>query len=59
MRARRKRELDHRLEDYFATLCPSSLRDVWKRAENWQIYTAVSGSAVAMMTSASSRAKSI
>ncbi|MGA2135865.1 MAG: IPT/TIG domain-containing protein [Bryobacteraceae bacterium] len=49
-----KLELDHRLEAYFATLRPSTLRDVLKRsAENWPIYAAVTGSALAMTTSTS------
>jgi hypothetical protein len=53
MGARRKRDLDRRLEAYLATLRPLSLREVWKRAENWQIYAAVGGSAMAMLTGAS------
>ena len=54
VRASRKSDLDRRLEAYFATLRPSSLREVLKRsAANWQIYAAVTGSAVAMATSAS------
>ncbi len=55
MGAARKLDLDHRLEAYFATLRSSSfLKDTLKRrVENWQLYAAVTGSAVAMMTSAS------
>src|ERR1035438_3566732 len=54
MRAPRKLDLDHRLDGYFATLRSSSLRDAVKRsAGNWQIYAAVTGSAMAMATSAS------
>jgi hypothetical protein len=49
-----KLDLDHRLEAYFATLRSSSLKTVLKRRMgNWQIYAAVSGSAVAMATGAS------
>ncbi|MGO9228117.1 MAG: hypothetical protein ACLQKA_02740 [Bryobacteraceae bacterium] len=54
MGAARKRDLDHRLEAYFATVRPSSLRDILKHAAgNWQIYAAVTGSAMAMVTGAS------
>jgi len=54
MSARRKSELDHRLESYFATLRSSPLRETLKRrASHWQIYAAVTGSAVAMATGAS------
>ncbi|HUE01743.1 MAG TPA: hypothetical protein VMR62_19380, partial [Bryobacteraceae bacterium] len=54
VRASRKSDLDRRLEAYFATLRPSSLREVLKRsAANWQIYAAVTGSAMAMATSTS------
>jgi len=50
----RKLDLDHRLEAYFATLRSSSFRETLKRnMSNWQIYAAVSGSAMAMATSAS------
>src|SRR5580693_246110 len=49
----RKEDLDRRLEAYFATLHSTPLRDVLKRAANWQIYAAVSGSAIAMATGAS------
>ncbi len=50
----RKSDLDRRLEAYFATLRSSSLRDALKRsAGNWQLYAAVTGSAMAMVTSAS------
>ncbi len=54
MRASRKPNLDHRLEAYFATLRSSSLKEALKRsAGNWQIYAAVTGSAMAMVTGAS------
>jgi len=54
MGATRKSCLDHRLEAYFATLRSSSPREALKRsAGNWQIYAAVTGSAMAMLTSAS------
>jgi uncharacterized protein (TIGR03437 family) len=59
MGAARKYDLDHRLEAYFATLRSSSLRssslkDALKRsAANWQLYATVTGSAMAMATSAS------
>ena len=54
MGAARKFDLDRRLEAYFATLRSSSLREALKRsAGNWQIYAAVTGSAMAMVTSAS------
>jgi len=50
----RKVELDHRLEAYFATVRSPSLREAIKRrAGNWQIYAAVTGSAMAMATGAS------
>jgi uncharacterized protein (TIGR03437 family) len=50
----RKSDLDRRLDAYFATLRSSSLRDILKRgAGNWQIYAAVTGSAMAMVTGAS------
>src|SRR5579859_7988436 len=50
----RKFDLDHRLEAYFATLRSSSLSKTLKRSMgNWQIYAAVSGSAMAMATGAS------
>ena len=49
-----KLDLDRRLEAYFATLRPASLRELLKRsAANWQLYAAVTGSAVAMATGAS------
>jgi uncharacterized protein (TIGR03437 family) len=52
--AARKHDLDRRLEPYFATLRLSALRKTLKRTvENWQIYAAVTGSAIAMVTSAS------
>jgi len=54
MRATRKLDLDRRLEAYFATLRAADLRQALKRtAGYWQIYAAVTGSAMAMMTSAS------
>jgi uncharacterized protein (TIGR03437 family) len=54
MSAARKPELDRRLEAYFATLRPSVLREAFKRsAANWQMYAAVTGSAMAMATGAS------
>ena len=54
MGAAQKFDLEHRLEAYFATLRASPVRDALKRsAGNWQIYAAVTGSAVAMVTGAS------
>lgn len=54
MGAKRQFDLDRRLEAYFATLRPASLREALKRsAASWQIYAAVTGSAMAMATSAS------
>jgi hypothetical protein len=54
MGASRKLDLDSRLDAYFATLRSSSLKDVLKRsAANWQVYAAVTSSAMAMVTSAS------
>ena len=54
MSASRKFELDRRLEAYFAALHSSSLKKTLKQTMgNWQIYAAVTGSAMAMMTSAS------
>ena len=54
MGAARRLDLDRRLEAYFATLRSSSLKDVLKRsAGNWQVYAAVTSSAMAMVTSAS------
>ena len=45
---------DPRLEAHFATLRAPSLKDVLKRsAGNWQLYAAVTGSAMAMATGAS------
>jgi hypothetical protein len=50
----RKSELDSRLEAYFATLRSSALKNVLKRgAGNWQVFAAVTGSAMAMVTNAS------
>src|ERR1039458_9956533 len=52
----RKSDLDHRLEAYFATLRSSSLKEALKRsAGNWQLYAAVTGSAMAMVTNASAQ----
>src|SRR5580658_10112562 len=54
MCAARKPDLDRRLEAHFAALRSPSLKDVLKRsAGNWQLYAAVTGSAMAMVTSAS------
>src|SRR5579872_3504564 len=54
MGRKRKSDLDRRLEAYFATLRSSPLREALKRSVgNWQLYAAVSGSAMAMMTGAS------
>src|SRR5580692_6944662 len=50
MGAPRKFDLDRRLEAYFATLRSSTLK---RGAGNWQIYAAVTGSAMAMVTNAS------
>jgi len=56
MGAARKFDLERRLDAYFATLRSSSLKDVLKRgAANWQLYAAVTGSAVAMATNASAQ----
>lgn len=52
MSARKKHDLDRRLKAYFATLRPSP-KDAPRRAVNWQLYAAVTGSAMAMATSAS------
>src|SRR5580698_4188465 len=46
----RKFDLDRRLEAYFVTLRSSPLK---QRVGNWQIYAAVTGSAMAMVTNAS------
>jgi len=49
-----KFDLDRRLEAYFATLRSPSLKEALKRnAGNWQIYAAVTTSALAMVTGAS------
>lgn len=54
MGAARKFDLDQRLEAYFATLRSSTPREAAKHgAGNWQIYAAVTGSALAMVTGAS------
>ena len=54
MGAARKLDLDRRLEAYFAALRSSTLKEALKRsAGNWQVYAAVTGSALAMVTSAS------
>src|SRR5581483_2910680 len=48
-----KSDLESRLDGYFATLRSSSLKQRLKRSiENWHIYAAVSGSAMAMATGA-------
>jgi len=52
----RKGGLDQRLDAYFATLRSSSLKQALKRgAANWQLYAAVTGSAMAMATNASAQ----
>ena len=54
MRAGRKLDLDRRLEAYFSNLRSSPLKEALQRGVgNWQIYAAVTGSAMAMVTSAS------
>jgi hypothetical protein len=54
MGAARKSDLERRLEAYFGALHSSSLKETLKRSlANWQIYAAVSGSAMAMVTGAS------
>ena len=54
MCAARKLDLDRRLEAHFAALRSSSLREALQRSVgNWQLYAAVTGSAMAMVTSAS------
>lgn len=54
MRKAQKSDLDRRLEAHFSTLRPYALRDRLKRrAGHWQKYAAVSGSALAMVTGAS------
>jgi len=56
----RKHELDKRLADYCATLRSSRLEETRKRRSgNWQVYAAVTGSALAMATSASAGTISI
>jgi len=50
---RHRLDLENRLDAYFATLSPSALRKVLRRsAANWQMYAAVTGSAMAMATGA-------
>ena len=50
----RKSTLDRRLDAYFASLRSSPLKDALKRsAANWQIYAAMTSSAIAMATSSS------
>ncbi len=50
MGATRKSDLDQRLDAYFDAL------PTWKRtATNWQLYAAVTGSALAMVTNASAQ----
>lgn len=47
-------DLERRLDTHFATLRSSSSKDAVRRsAANWQIYAAVTGSALAMVTGAS------
>src|SRR5581483_292418 len=59
MSGTRKDDLHSRLDAYFETLRSSSLTEVVKRSvANWQVYAAVSSSAVAMATSASAAALS-
>ena len=54
MRSSRKLDLDRRLETYLAAIRAMPLKQALKRRiDNWQIYAAVSSSAVAMMTGAS------
>jgi hypothetical protein len=56
----RKHELDKRLADYSATLRSSRLEETRKRRSgNWQVYAAVTGSALAMATNASAGTISI
>ena len=53
MAARQDGDLEQRLETYFATLRPAPLKEILKsRVGNWQVYAAVSGSAMAMATGA-------
>lgn len=54
MSAARKSDLDRRLQTYFAALRSPSLREAMRRgAGHWQMYAAVTGSAMAMVTGAS------
>jgi uncharacterized protein (TIGR03437 family) len=54
MKPVRKSDLDRRLDAYFAALRSSPLREALKRSvANWQVYAAVTGSAMAMVTGAS------
>ena len=54
MSAPPKIDLEHRLAAYFATLrSPSPTESLKRHAGDWQIYAAVTGSALAMVTSAS------
>jgi MYXO-CTERM domain-containing protein len=56
----RKHELDQRLAAYSATLRSSRLEETRKRRSgNWQVYAAVTGSALAMATNASAGTISI
>ena len=56
MGAARKFDLESRLEAYFTTLRSASLKEKLKRsAGNWQLYAAVTGSAMAMVTNASAQ----
>jgi uncharacterized protein (TIGR03437 family) len=53
-RSRKNSPLDSRLEDYFATLRSSSMKERLKRSVgSWQLYAAVTSSAMAMATNAS------
>jgi uncharacterized protein (TIGR03437 family) len=52
--SRQNSQLDSRLEDYFATLRYSSVKERLKRSMgNWHLYAAVTSSAMAMATNAS------
>ena len=53
-RSRQNSQLDSRLEEYFATLRNSSVKQRLKRGVgNWQLYAAVTSSAMAMATNVS------
>ena len=54
MRSGVKSDLKQRLDAHFATLRSSSLRDnLMRRAANWPLYAAATGSAMAMLTNTS------